>query len=189
MCLNFDSIIFNNKCQNTNKISLTVDEFQANNPPTLSPPPSLSLFLFFSLSLSQHHTKWSRGHVRWWRCIAAVIRIRLRSALKPSSVPVSRGRSLARPEPDPPVWKVKLRVSVSVSVYIRPSVSSSGSSFIPNKSWCENLLKWSRISDTSGADHRPTAWVDVWAENQPRLLTAHRPEFVGHRCFVKHINK
>lgn len=59
--------------------------------------------------------------MRWWPSIAAVIRIRLKSALKPSSVPVSLDRSLAPPGPDPPVLKVKTPqpyVFVSVNVYI-----------------------------------------------------------------------
>lgn len=71
-----------------------------NNPFFPSPP-------LFWLCPSQSRTRWSRARARWWPSIAAVIRTRLRSALKPSSVPVSPGRSPAPPEPDPPVWKVK----------------------------------------------------------------------------------
>lgn len=54
----------------------------------------------------QCRTRWSRARVRWWPSIAAAIRTRSRSALRPSSAPVSPDRSLAPREPGPPAWKV-----------------------------------------------------------------------------------
>lgn len=59
--------------------------------------------------------------MRWWPSTAVVIRTRLRSALRPSSAPVSQARSLAQPEPGPPVWKVNIHC-VGVCVKITPEL-------------------------------------------------------------------